>query len=119
MSGSVTANTEPVGNFRLPGSSSDRYAGRVTSDLARLNREIAEHRKHAGAGAALIAYSLALFAFGLAAMGIHSLGIVLIALAVTFFLFGVGAAALHIAYAASCARRIRSMTRLPVARLLA
>ncbi len=89
------------------------------SDLARLNRERVEHRKNAGAGAAMVAYSFALFAFGGATIGMFSLGIVLVALAVTFFLFGVGVCVVHLAHALRCAREIRALTQLPAARLLA
>lgn len=90
----------------------------MSSDLARLNRQLEEHRKNIGAGAALVAYSLAVFAFGVAAIGIYSLGIVLIALAALCFVFGLGAVVLHAASAAGCARRIRALMRLPVARLV-
>jgi len=90
----------------------------VSADLAALNRELEEHRKYVGAGGALVAYSLGLFAFGVAAASKFYLGIMLIALAATFFLFGVVAALLHAAHAARLARRIRRLTRLPVARLL-
>lgn len=88
-------------------------------DLVQLNRQLVEHRKYARAGVALVAYSLAVFAFGVAATGMFWLGILLVALAATFFLFGVGAVLLHTAHAARCARRIRALTRLPVARLVA
>ena len=92
--------------------------GAVTADLAALNRELQEHRKYVGAGGALVAYSVALFAFGIAVASKFYLGIMLVALAATFFLFGVGAAVLHAAHAVFLARRIRALTRLPVARVL-
>lgn len=91
----------------------------MSADLARLNRELVEHRKNVGAGAALVAYSLALFAFGLAAAGVYSLGLVLVALAGACFVFGAGAVVLHAAHAAYCARRIRAIMQLPTARLVA
>lgn len=102
----------------LPGPSSAGYAGGVTADLARLNRELAEHRKYVSAGAAVVAYSLALFGFGMAAASKLYLGILLIALAATFFLFGVIAALLHAAHAACLSRRIRTLTHLPTARVI-
>jgi hypothetical protein len=88
------------------------------SDLARLNRELEEHRKYVGAGAALVAYSLAMLAFGLAAASKLYLGVLVIALAATFFLFGVGAAAIHATHAAFLSRRIRTLMRLPEARVV-
>ena len=90
----------------------------MSAELARLNRELAEHRKYVGAGGAVVAYSLALFAFGMAAASKLYLGIIVVALAATFFLFGVGAAAIHAVHAACLARRIRTLTRLPVARVI-
>lgn len=92
-----------------------RYVG---TDLARLNRDVAEDRKYVRAGMAMIAYSLALFVLGYAVTSMIYMGIVLVSLSATFFLFGLGATIVHAVRAATGARHIRMLTRLPTARLV-
>ena len=91
----------------------------MSAELARLQRDLAEDRAYVRAGVAVVVYSMAFGVLGLAVTSQFYIGVVLLSLATTFFLFGLGAAIRHGVRATSRARQIRSMTRLPVARLLA
>lgn len=88
------------------------------TDLARLQRDLAEDQTYVRASVALIGYSLAMFMLGMAVTKLAYVGVVVLSLAATFFLFGVGAAIRYGMRAARYSRQIRVMTRLPVARLL-